>query len=810
MARAAPLADYKAKRDFTRTPEPRDKVAATRPGKLRRFVVQKHDATRLHWDFRLEVDGVLKSWAVTRGPSPNPDDKRLAVRTEDHPLDYATFEGTIPAGEYGGGTVMLWDEGTWEPIAGKRADDLAQGHLHFVLHGQRMKGEWLLIRLKPRPGEKRENWLLRKIEDAFCGPSDSLTERELTSVSTGRTMHDIADGKVAAKSKRSKGVKRRAAPPPFEPVQLATLVEEAPDGPDWLHETKYDGYRALVACGGGSAVVYTRSGHDWSDKFPDIVTAAAQLAVEAALIDGEIVALDGAGNPNFSALQDAISEGGRGLSLFAFDLLHLDGEDLRPLTNLARKQRLSALLAGTQPPLHYAEHVLGSGGEMLRMLCGAGLEGIVSKRADAPYRGKRTQAWLKSKCVARQEFVILGWTESTARGRAFAALLLGRYDGARLRYAGKVGTGFNVRTMEDLAEAMAPLAAAAPATAIPASVRRGAHWLRPDLVAEVAFAEFTGEGILRHARFVGLRGDKPASEVRLEQPMPKPAEPEVRITHPERVVFPDDGITKGELADYYRAMAPVLLADLAGRPLSLVRCPDGIGGKCFFQKHGAGNLGKEVGSVRIKEKDGDEEDYLCLSDAPGLLECVQMGAIEFHAWGSHARHLEQPDRLVFDLDPDEALTFADVRKAAQDLKRHLADIGLTSFAMLSGGKGVHVIVPLKPAAEWDEVTDFAHRFSLALASAEPERFVATMSKAKRKGRIFIDWLRNQRGSTAIMPYSVRARAGAPVAAPVTWAELAEIDTAAAFHLGDRAKLLDRAADRKLIGWGNSDQLLPSV
>lgn len=810
MGREAPLAEYKAKRDFTRTPEPRDKVLPAGKGRPRRFVVQKHDATRLHWDFRLEVDGVLKSWAVTRGPSPNPEDKRLAVRTEDHPLDYAGFEGTIPEGEYGGGTVMLWDEGTWEPIAGKKAEDLERGHLHFVLHGQRMKGEWLLIRLRPRGREKRENWLLRKIEDGFCGPSESLTERELTSITTGRSMNEIATGKAAAKAARGKRGKGGAAPPPFEPVQLATLVDEAPEGPDWLHETKYDGYRALVACGGGKAVLYTRSGHDWSDKFPDIAAAAGRLAVGAALIDGEIVALDAAGNPDFSALQEAISAGGRGLNLFAFDLLHLDGEDLRALPNLERKEQLQVLLAGVQPPLHYAEHVLGSGGEMLKMLCGAGLEGIVSKRADAPYRGKRTQAWLKSKCIARQEFVILGWTESTARGRAFAALLLGRYDGPELRYAGKVGTGFNERTMTDLAAAMAPLAAAGPATTVPGPARRAAHWLRPELVAEVAFAEFTGEGILRHARFVGLRGDKPASEVRLEQAMPTPAEPEVRITHPERVVFPDDGVTKGELADYYREMAPLLLATMAGRPLSLVRCPDGIGGKCFFQKHGAGNLGKEIGSVRIREKDGDEEDYLCVSDAHGLLECVQMGAIEFHAWGSHARHLEQPDRLVFDLDPDEGLDFGDVRTAAQDLKRHLADMGLASFAMLSGGKGVHVIVPIRPGPDWEETSDFTRRFSVALATAEPDRFVATMSKAKRKGKIFIDWLRNQRGSTAIMPYSVRARPGAPVAVPVSWLELQDFDRAAQFTILDRKELQRRAADSALAGWGVSHQPLPAI
>lgn len=812
MGRVEPLAEYKAKRDFTRTPEPRDKVAATQPGKPRRFVVQKHDATRLHWDFRLEIDGVLKSWAVTRGPSPDPADKRLAVRTEDHPLDYAGFEGIIPAGEYGGGTVMLWDEGTWEPVPGKKAEDLERGHLHFVLHGQRMKGEWLLIRLKPRPGEKRENWLLRKVEDAFCGPSDSLTERELTSITSGRSMHDIAAGTGAIKPRASKHKRgeARAKPPPFAPVQLATLVDAPPDGPDWLHETKYDGYRALIACGGGTAIVYTRSGHDWTDKFPEVAQAAAALAVDAALIDGEIVALDAAGNPSFSALQDAISAGGGGLSLFAFDLLHHDGADLRPLPNLERKDRLRALLTGAGPPLHYAEHVLGSGGEMLRVLCGAGLEGIVSKRADAPYRAKRSQAWLKSKCVARQEFVVLGWSESAARGRAFAALLLGRFADGELRYAGKVGTGFTERTMERVAAAMAPLASETPATAVPASARRGVHWLRPELVAEIGFAEFTAEGILRHARFIGLRADKPASEVSLEQPMPTPTTPDVQITHPERIVFPQDRITKGDLAEYYRHMAPLMLVTMAGRPLSLVRCPDGIGGKCFFQKHGAGNLGKQIGSVRIVEKDGDVADYLCLNDAQGLMECVQMGAIEFHAWGSHARQLEQPDRLVFDLDPDEALGFADVRKAAQDLKRHLADMGLASFAMLSGGKGVHVIVPLTPGPEWEAVTDFTRRFSIALATAEPDRFVATMSKAKRKGRIFIDWLRNQRGSTAVMPYSVRARAGAPVAAPVSWSELDSFETAAAFTFRDQSVLIKRAQDRSLAGWNQVEQQLPQV
>ncbi|HOA48952.1 MAG TPA: DNA ligase D [Novosphingobium sp.] len=815
MARSpAALKDYHARRDFARTPEPSGKAARNTGSKggsragAARFIVQKHDATRLHWDFRLELDGVLKSWAVTRGPSPDPDDKRLAVRTEDHPLDYADFEGIIPEGEYGGGTVMLWDQGTWEPVAGKHASDLEKGHLHFVLHGQRMKGEWLLIRLKPRGREKRENWLLRKLDDAHAGAPDSLVERGLTSVTTGRTMQEIAAGAKPRAGRRAS--RKRSAPPAFQPVQLATLVDSVPTGTGWLHETKYDGYRALLAIGGGEARVFTRSGLDWSDRFPAIAAAGAALDVDEALIDGEIVALGADGIPDFAALQDSIGGDQSALRYFAFDLLRQGGEDLRALPQIERKERLQLLAQGGPPPLHYAEHVLGSGAELLRALCGAQLEGVVSKRADAPYRAGRSRAWLKCKCIARQEFVVLGWTSSAVSGRGFAALLLGLRQEGELRYAGKVGTGFDGAAMDRLMARMEPLAADAPAAEVPRSAHRGAHWIAPELVAEVAFAEFTPSGVVRHASFIGLRDDKGADKVRLEQAVPLAEEKPVQITHPERVVFPDDGITKGELADYYRQMAPLMLATLAGRPLSLVRCPDGIGGKCFFQKHHSRSLGRGIGTVAIEEKDGTTEDYLCVDDAAGLLECVQMGTIEFHGWGSRAQHLEAPDRVVFDLDPDEAITFDEVRKAAHALKRHLADIGLTSFAMLSGGKGIHVIVPLVPDARWPAVADFAERFARALAEAESERFVATMSKAKRKGRIFIDWLRNQRGSTAVAPYSVRARAGAPVAAPVAWAELDEIAGPAAFTLRDAGLLTGRAQSAVLKGWGQARQSLPDI
>jgi bifunctional non-homologous end joining protein LigD len=833
---ADPLARYNAKRDFSKTAEPAGTLA---PGHGNSFVVQKHDATRLHWDFRLEIDGVLKSWAVTRGPSLDPDEKRLAVRTEDHPLGYGTFEGTIPKGEYGGGTVLLWDRGTWAPIAGKSAKDLDKGHLHFVLDGERMRGEWLLIRLKPRGKERNENWLLRKIEDAEAGGTDVLVETALTSVSTGRTMQEIAEGKTVlprrgrgtARAARDGGESRsrkgdtppsalRAATSPsrggtlpdFTPPQLATLIDTVPTGSGWLHEVKYDGYRALVAIGGGKAKVFTRSGLDWTDKFTAIADAAARLPVGSALIDGEIVAFKD-GRPDFSTLKDAISAGGD-MTLFAFDLLDLDGENLTALPNVQRKERLRAILTESDR-LRFAEHILGSGEQLFAAMCREGYEGVVSKKADAPYRGDRTQNWLKIKCIQRQEFVIVGWTKSD-KSRGFRSLLLGVHEDGKLRYAGKVGTGFTQALMMELREKLDKLSRKTPTVDVPKNLGRaavkGAQWVTPKLVAEIAFAEVTPDGVLRHSSFLGLRGDKPAKEVVAEAPQPAPAAPaiSVKVSSRDRLIFPDSDVTKGDLADYCVAMAPAMLPWLARRPISLVRCPQGRGKKCFFQKHDAGSFGDHVKKVPIREKDGSTEDYLFVEDANGIVACVQMGTIEFHGWGSSVGTLEQPDRMVFDLDPDEGLDFADTRRAAEHLRNQLAELGLASFPMLSGGKGVHVVVPLTPAAEWPAVKDFAHRFAEALAQADPDRFVATMAKAKRKGRIFIDYLRNQRGSTAVLPYSARARAGAPVAAPVSWTELRDIDTAARWHVSDAAELLERASSRALQGWGIADQVLPDL
>ena len=841
MARAKkasdPLATYNSKRDFEKTPEPSGKAESSATGNL--FIVQKHDATRLHWDLRLEVDGVLKSWAVTKGPSPDPDIKRLAVRTEDHPMSYAEFEGTIPKGEYGGGTVMLWDRGSWAPIEGKSAKDLDQGHLHFTLQGERMRGEWLLIRLKKKPGEKRENWLLRKLQDDHAEEGDALVERELTSVLTGRSMAEIAADKAgefplagkkddafleqmekaaAHNTKEAKPRKRKDAPlPKFRKPQLATLVDDVPTGNGWMHEIKFDGYRAMIAAKGSEVRVYTRSGKDWTDKFGPLADAVAALDLPACLIDGEIVAYDAKGNPDFSSLQQVLKRGNGSqskadrLTLHAFDLIELNGEDLANLSNIERKERLEALLSHAEPPIHVADHVVGAGEKLYDAMCRAGQEGIIAKRIDAPYRHARSKAWVKVKCTRRQEFVIVGWKKSSAKGRPFASLLLAQNEGDTLVYKGNVGTGFTADELDDLAAKMKRLERKTPPVETDKASARGVTWLTPRLVAEIAFAEFTADGNVRHGSYLGLRGDKDASDVKPEKAASAPrTAAEVKISSRERVVFPDSGQTKGELADYYEAVAGIMLPFAARRPVSLVRCPQGRAKNCFFQKHDSGGFGDAVHHVPIQEKDGGSEDYLYVEDARGLLQCVQMGTIEFHGWASRTNDVEMPDRMIFDLDPDEGLDFADMKQAARDIRARLSDIGLVSFAMLSGGKGVHVVVPLTPGHDWDAHKDFARRFAEALSLAEPGRFTATISKAKRKGKIFIDWLRNQRGSTAVLPYSARARSGAPVAVPIGWNELKEMADAKPYSIDDAKRLLTRASSKRLSGWGFAEQALPNL
>ncbi len=827
---------YNQKRDFTKTKEPKGRKLK---GKGDSFVVQKHDASHLHWDFRLEMDGVLWSWAVPKGPSLDPKENRLAMRTEDHPLDYGDFEGTIPAGEYGGGTVMLWDHGRWIPHPDKDPrKTIEEGHLHFTLEGERMKGEWVMFRLKPKPRDRRETWMLKKVTDDFANAEDGdqLVDEAVTSVTTGRTMAEIASGTDVWRSNRGgqkggRGKKKAAdAPPPFQQPQLATLVDNVPAGSQWLFEYKYDGYRLLIATGAGAATAWTRNGKDWSDKFRALVKAAANLP-PGCLIDGEAVALDDEGKPDFQLLQSTLKESrGKNLAFYAFDLLVDRGEDITRLPNIERKDRLKSLLAGVPAPILFGDHVIGQGEHLFREICKQGGEGVIAKKADAPYRGERARNWLKVKCIQRQEFVIVGWSESDKR-RGFRSLLLGTRDGRKLTYAGKVGTGFNGALIDELMERMEPLAADKAAVEVPRADRKGAHWIEPKLVAEIAFTEFTSDGVLRHPSFIALREDKPASQVVREVPKQleeapmkaksKPASrgkaktktPEdfgITISSPERVIYPELGLTKKDLADYYAAVEPLIMVDCADRPMTLIRCPGGRTGECFFQKHDKGTFGPHVKQIPIEEKDGEFEDYLYFDDVRGLLACVQMGTMEFHGWGSKVGAVECPDRLVFDLDPDEGLDFGKVKEAAVYVRDLVAQLGLKSFPLLTGGKGIHVVIPLDATADWAEVKSFADRFSRAVSEAEPDRFTANIRKAQRTGRIFIDWLRNQRGATAVMPYSARAREGAPVAAPISWDELDDFDSGHAFSIPDADELLKRAKSKALAGWGKAKQSLPDA
>jgi bifunctional non-homologous end joining protein LigD len=780
MARSRPdtLEAYRRKRDFSKTSEPAGKP---RKAAGRSFVVQKHAARRTHFDFRLEHDGTLKSWAVTCGPSLDPGDKRLAVRTEDHPLDYGAFEGVIPKGQYGAGPVMIWDEGTWEPLVD--ADDgLAEGDLKFKLHGKRLKGEWVLVRMRGKPGEKRENWLLIKKSDRHADKQGDITEAQRTSVKSGRDMAGIEAG--AARGDRGKSAEKL---PDFVSPQLATLVEEPPEGEGWLHEIKYDGYRIIAAVSGDSVRLYTRSGQDWTERFAPLVPAFQALGLDRALLDGEVVVFDGKGHSRFAMLQDALKGGDAPMSFMAFDLLSLGGKSLRAEPLHKRKEALATLLKGVKGALRYSDHVEGDGERMRAKACAMGLEGIISKRRDAAYRSGRSRIWVKSKCAGRDEFVIGGWRPSNVAGRPFASLLLGEYDGSELNYRGRVGTGFDDAEMEALGEKLQALSRKTPPfKKVPQSVARAAKWVTPRLVAEIAYTERTPDGHLRHPSYLGLREDKPAKSV---ETMPMPNAKDViemaglRLTSPDKVLFPEQGVTKRDLARYLLDTADRILPHLARRPVSLVRCPEGRGGGCFYQKHGMRGFPDSLRTVEIREKDGERADYLYIEDEAGLIGAAQMGALELHIWGAHIDRLEAPDRLVLDLDPADDVAFAEVKRAAQDLRDILAAARLQSFALLTGGKGVHVVAPLDRRQDWDTLKRFAAGLARALAAAEPDRFTAKAAKSGRKGRIFIDWLRNERGATAIAPYSPRARAGAPVATPVGWDELTRIDSAAAYGIG---------------------------
>ncbi len=793
MTRAPdPLAEYNAKRDFEKSDEPRGERSDTRSAGLR-FLVQKHDARRLHYDLRLEWEGVLLSWAVTKGPSDDPGQKRLAVRTEDHPVSYGTFEGTIPAKAYGGGTVMLWDEGTWLP-ENDPATGLAEGKLGFTLLGARMRGSWALVRMRNK-GEKRENWLLIKHRDSHAGDkADRLTDRHDTSVSTGRTMSQIASGAKAKLSKLPVAPIHAGKRPAYRKPQLATLVTEPPEGGDWIFETKFDGYRCLAALGKGGARLWTRNGKDWTDRFQALDTVFDALPCDSALIDGEVMARDINGSA-FSSLQAALAEG-RPLVYFAFDLLSLDGEELTGQSQLIRKERLADLFSDlpNDGPLRLSTHIQGGGPDLFARVCKAGGEGIIAKRAAAPYRGSRSTAWLKLKCTRRQDFVIGGYSPSDKVGRPFASLLVGENGPNGLRYRGRVGTGFTEADFDALTAAFRKRKTS-PFDDVPGDIARQAQWVTPGIVIEVDFAEFTADGHIRHGSFLGLRRDREPGEISLETPKEISRLPEaasntervggIAISNADRVIFPETGQTKGDLARYYDAAGPRLLEVAGRRPLSLLRLPEGMGGQQFFQKHAGQGWPKELHRIEIAESDGDIATYLDATRASAFVAAAQMGTVEFHIWGARTDRLDRPDRLVFDLDPDEGLGWAEVRSAAVDLADRLAGLGLASVPVVSGGKGVHVCVCLRRTRGWETVKLFSKTLAHVLAQEEPERFTASISKAKRKGRIFIDWLRNERGATAIAPYSVRARPRGSVAMPVTWSELKDLDGPASFY-GEKA------------------------
>lgn len=740
--------------------------------------MQKHAARRLHYDFRLELDGVLLSWACPRGPSLDPDDKTLAVRTEDHPLEYGGFEGVIPKGGYGAGTVMLWDRGRWEPKSDPRAG-LRKGHLSFVLHGARLRGAFALVKI--RDGGKEDSWLLLKSRDEAAREGDGrrvLKENEV-SVDSGRSMEEIAAGHERVWTRSGElptraelaalpGAARKKIPWPLEP-QLPTLVSRLPEDGGWLHELKLDGYRLLIRLRRGKAEVYTRGAQDWTERLAGIAQAIEQLPIDEAVIDGELVAPDEQGRTSFSALQRAIDAEPRRLYFYAFDLLQAHGVDLRELPLRERKAILRRLLPAEPGRVRYSDHVEGQGGVVYERACELRVEGIISKRADAPYRSGRGRDWVKVKCTGREEFVVGGYI---TRGRnPLASLLLGRFEGDRLIYVGRVGTGFDeedfrvlCKRLKNLARKNHPFAGAKP----PSSTGDRVHWVEPQLVVEVKFSEWTADKILRHASFQGIREDKPPSQITGDTPVPPPVSiPEISISNPDKVFYPESGLTKGEIAAWVASMAQWILPHVADRPLMVLRCPDGYAGNCFYQKHYE-NMQPPVYPVKVP---GDDDPYITVRDAEGLLGLVQMGVLEIHPWGSRNDRLDRPDRMIFDLDPDAEVPFEAVTLAARDLKRRLDDLGLRSWLRWSGGKGLHVVVPLARRHSWEEVKDFSRTLAQRMAREQPQVYIAKSSRQQRKGKIFIDWLRNGMGSTAIASWWFRAREGAPVAVPLEWAAL---------------------------------------
>nr|WP_155096559.1 DNA ligase D [Paracoccus aestuariivivens] len=777
---------YREKRDFAATPEPKGRKARANG---HAFVIQKHAARRLHYDFRLEMGGVLKSWAVTRGPSLDPSEKRLAIHVEDHPLDYGSFEGTIPKGQYGAGEVILWDRGTWQP-EGDAAKSYAKGHLEFTLQGEKLRGRWHLVRMQGKLGEKRENWLLIKGDDEFSRAGKDILKESPHSVKSGRDL--------AAQTGKSGPQGRKAAMPDFVEPMLATLARAAPSGARWLHEIKFDGYRLQVRIEGGKPRLLTRSGLDWTGKFgKPIVVALQDLPLTDAILDAELVVEGDTGASDFSALQADLSAGRDDrFRLYVFDLLHLDGRDLRGLPLIERKEILAPLILDAELIL-LSQHFEDDGAMVLRHACRLSLEGIVSKLRDSPYRSGRGRSWLKSKCSARQEFVIAGYTPSSASPKAIGSLVLGVHEGGKLRHVGRVGTGFSRKLAGELFQRLEAMQVKRSpfAEGLTADEARQVVFTRPELVAEVEFRAWTADDHLRHASFRGLREDKEPQQIMRETPA-APQRRTVKLTHPERVYWPDTGITKEALADYYAAIWPRIAPFITGRPLALLRCPEGITGQKFFQKHVWKGMGPQITPLTDpKHKSG--EPLIGIHDLDGLIALVQAATLEIHPWGASIADWEGPDMIVMDLDPGEGVAWSEVIAAAREVRERLEAAGLAAFVKTSGGKGLHVVSPLAPKADWRAAKAFSKSMAEAMARDTPDRYVATITKSKRRGRILIDYLRNQRGATAVAAYSTRAREGAPVATPLEWEELGpEIGPA---HL-TLANLLQRIASQERDPW----------
>ena len=879
------LARYRDMRDFAMTAEPRGSTTKSKSEEGLPFVIQKHAATRLHYDFRLGWRGVLKSWAVTKGPSYVPADKRLAVEVEDHPIEYGGFEGTIPKGQYGGGTVMIWDQGTWEPVE-DIDEGFRKGSLKFLMHGTKMHGQWALIRMKgDRYGRSdgKPNWLLIKDRDDYSrGPDDPcITDEAPNSAVTGRSIEEIAAdedhvwnsnrpekpksppnrSRLTALKERLAGrqtasPKRQAEPPDRESVlhdaprekmpgfiapELAVSVDQPPDGDDWLHELKLDGYRIQIHIDGQGSKrrvrLFTRKGLDWTHRMRAVAEAAAQLPVQAAILDGEVVVLTPEGNTSFALLQAAFDEGApHPLTYYTFDLLHLDGHNLRGLSLDRRKTILEGLLQELgDDTLRYSSHIRSHGAKMFRQACSHGAEGIISKLASSRYDSKRSRCWLKSKCVLQQEFVVGGFSELSNGSYGVGSLLLGYYQDDDLLYAGRTGTGFNQKTHKLLRDRLEKLRQ--PKTSFhqpPAEAKKDALWVKPEMVVEVRFATWTADNLVRQAAFLGLREDKKPQEVVREQathvpksarrpggeeePEPAPAKHRtahsakhtaanasaaktsaapsasaekksappakkgpievagVRLSNPDKILDEQTHLTKRQLAEYYEAVADHILPHIEHRPLSIVRCPAGSGKPCFFQKHIGMGMPPGVDSVPVaQKKGGPPEEYVTVSKIQGLVGLGQMGVLEVHPWGSRNETLETPDRLIIDLDPDPAIPWDRLVESAIEVRELMKNLGLETFVKSTGGKGIHVVAPIKPEHEWPAVKEFTHNFVLMMERANPKLYLTKMTKSARTNRIYLDYLRNERGATAVAPYSPRARAGVRVAVPLTWSELKRTD-----------------------------------